>query len=117
MDVEIAAAGDLPLKVTPATAQEDFDRLQALLTDLPRREPSLGGPPPMTLPERVMSVRDAALSASETVKIADSVGRILAAATVGCPPAVPIVVSGERIDSRAAALFAYYRIDTCEVVK
>ena len=42
---------------------------------------------------------------------------ILAAATVGCPPAVPIVVSGERIDADAAAQFAYYGIESCVVVK
>jgi len=41
---------------------------------------------------------------------------VLAAASVGCPPAVPIVVCGERIDAEAAACFDYYGIKTCAVV-
>jgi arginine/lysine/ornithine decarboxylase len=49
--------------------------------------------------------------------VGECVGRVLAAATVGCPPAVPIVVSGERISESAVACFAYYGIETCAVVK
>ena len=44
-------------------------------------------------------------------------GRILTAATVGCPPAVPILVCGERIDEHALACFRYYGIETCTVVR
>ena len=115
VECEFADPDHLVLMFTPATVEEDFDRLQALLTDLPRREPSLGGPPPMTLPERVMSVREALLSPSEVLPVGECIGRVLAAATVGCPPAVPIVVSGERIGADALACFAYYGIETCRV--
>ena len=66
--------------------------------------------------ERVMSIRDAALSAAEILPIDQCEGRILAAATVGCPPAVPIVVSGEEIDRTAVAAFRYYGIERCTVV-
>jgi len=41
----------------------------------------------------------------------------LAAATVGCPPAVPIVVCGERIDDAAVECFRYYGIECCLVVR
>jgi arginine/lysine/ornithine decarboxylase len=64
-----------------------------------------------------MSIREATLSAAETVPVDKSEGRILAAATVGCPPAVPIVVCGERIDKHALSCFAYYNVKTCTVVK
>ena len=59
---------------------------------------------------------EAALALRETVPVKESVGRVLAAATVGCPPAVPIVVCGERIDEAAAVCLAYYGIESCEVV-
>jgi len=49
--------------------------------------------------------------------VEDAVGRILASATVGCPPAVPIVVCGEKIDSAAVECFKYYGTDSCRVVK
>ena len=71
----------------------------------------------MGSPERVLSVREAMLSPAEILPVDACVGRILAAATVGCPPAVPIVVSGERIDEGAVACFRYYGIETCTVIR
>jgi len=41
----------------------------------------------------------------------------LANATVGCPPAVPIIVCGERIDETAVRAFEYYGIDHVTVVR
>ena len=71
----------------------------------------------MGLPERVMSIRDAAMAAKETISAKESLGRILSDVSVSCPPAVPIVVSGERIDEDAIRCFEYYGIETCTVVK
>jgi arginine/lysine/ornithine decarboxylase len=68
-------------------------------------------------PERVLSIREALLSPAETVPVELSIGRTLAASTVGCPPAIPIVVCGERIDEKALQCFRYYGIKTCCVVK
>jgi arginine/lysine/ornithine decarboxylase len=62
-------------------------------------------------------VREALLSPSEVLPVDECIGRIAAAATVGCPPAVPIVVSGEKIDESAAECFKYYGIETCAVIK
>ena len=52
-----------------------------------------------------------------TVSAKDALGRVLASVTVSCPPAVPIVVSGERINEAALQCFAYYGIESCCVVK
>ena len=68
------------------------------------------------MPRRVLSIREAALSPSEVIPVSQSEGRILAAASVGCPPAVPIVICGERIDAAAVRCFTYYGIDRCSVV-
>ena len=57
------------------------------------------------------------MSPCETVAVEDSVGRVLAAASVGCPPAVPIVVCGEVIDENAVRCFRYYGIETVTVVE
>ena len=117
IECEFADPDYLVLMFTPATAEADFTRLTDVLLSLPRREAITALPPAMGRPTRVMSVREAAFSPCETVSAAESLGRILAAATVGCPPAVPIVVSGERIDEIAVAQFAYYDIESCVVVK
>lgn len=82
-----------------------------------RRMPVQEMPPEVELPKQVMSVRNAIFSPQEKVSAKDSEGRILASLNVGCPPAVPIAVCGERIDKKAIELFEYYGIDSCNVVK
>ena len=60
--------------------------------------------------------REAMLAPFETLPREQALGRVLAAPTVSCPPAVPILVCGERIDAQALALFAYYGLDRLDVV-
>ena len=64
-----------------------------------------------------MAVRDAVFSPSETIDVNCAKGRIVSGETVACPPAVPIVVSGEVIDHDAIDAFNYYGIKTCSVIK
>jgi arginine/lysine/ornithine decarboxylase len=63
-----------------------------------------------------MSVREATMSSSEILPIEECEGRILSAVTVGCPPAVPIIVCGERITKEVLDCFKYYGIINCSVV-
>ena len=74
------------------------------------------GMPAISQPEKVLSPRQAMFASWEWVKTESCEGRIAAAPTVGCPPAVPIVVSGERIDKNTAAMLAYYGFDRVAVV-
>ena len=71
----------------------------------------------MKIPKTAMSVREATMSAYETVDAKKALGRVLAFSEVGFPPAVPIVVSGEIIDENAISTFEYYGIEKCRVVK
>ena len=50
------------------------------------------------------------------LQVSECTGRIMGDATVGCPPAVPIVVSGEVIGEDAIECFKYYGIDKIRVV-
>ncbi len=116
IECEFADPNFVVLMFTPAITDENTAYLTEVLRSLPRRSPlSLCTPTPVP-PERVMSIREALLSPSEELPVSECVGRVLAAATVGCPPAVPIVVSGERIDESALACFSYYGIEFCRVV-
>ena len=117
IECEFADPDHVVLMFTPAITEGDTERLTEVLLSLPRRTPLLLCPPPLVRPERVLSVREALLSPAETLPVSECVGRVLAAATVGCPPAVPIVVSGERIDDGAVECFGYYGIESCSVVK
>ena len=102
---------------TPEITEMDLAKLEVALLTLKKRKPVSTLPPIPTLTERAMSPREAVLSSAERVSIDEAEGRILADITVGCPPAVPIVVSGERITKETVEAFRYYGIDTCSVVK
>ena len=117
IECEFADPDFLVLMLTPAITEDDLQRLEDVLTALPHREPILTAPPSIGRPEKVLSIRQALLSPSEIIPVEESKGRILAAASVGCPPAVPIVVCGEKIDGSAIRCFRYYGIETVSVVK
>ena len=117
IECEFADPNYVVFMVTPAITDKDMDRLTEVLLALPKREALHHCPPPLVKPQRVMSVREATLAPSEILPVRDCVGRVLATATVGCPPAVPIVASGEIIDEGCLACFDYYGIETCAVVR
>jgi len=114
---EFADPDFVVLMLTPEIGEEGLMRLENAMCSIEGRSPLRECPPLPCRPECVLSPREAALSVGEAVRAEESVGRVLAAATVGCPPAVPIVVCGERIDGAVLAQFRYYGIKTCTVVK
>ena len=114
---EFADPDFLVLMLTPENSPRELDALAKALLSVPEKAPIPGQPPRFQPGQRVCSPRDAMLSPMETLPVAESEGRVLAAATVGCPPAVPIVVSGERIDAHAIDCFRYYGITHCSVMK
>lgn len=66
--------------------------------------------------QQMMSPREAVFSLHEEIPVQDALGRICASPAVSCPPAIPIAVSGERIDQNAIALFEYYGISMVDVI-
>lgn len=91
--------------------------LEKVLNGIPKEEAICGEPPIFKTAKRVMTVRDAMLSDTEVLPIEECIGRILAVPTVGCPPAVPILVCGEVIEEHAIECFKYYGIESCCVVR
>ena len=114
---EFADPDYLVMMITPETGAEGIKRLSDALDKIEIREAICEMPPKMTMPERVKSIREAMFCESEVIPLADCEGRVLAVANVACPPAVPIVVCGERIDRDAIECFKYYGIEKLTVVK
>ena len=112
---EFADPDFLVVMLTPEIGQEGLQQLARALLSVPPKKAIEDAPPAFHRCEAVLSIREAALSPCETVSVKDSIGRILSAASVGCPPAVPIVVCGERIDEAAAECFSYYGVEACSV--
>lgn len=114
---EFADSDYLVLMLTPETGREGLERLEKVLKRIPRREVLADHTPTLRPCVQAMSIREAMLSRSEMIPVSESLDRILAVPTVGCPPAVPIAACGERIDSHAMRCFDYYGIRECCVVK
>lgn len=68
-------------------------------------------------PPSGMTVREAVFSPCETICSDEAVGRICASPVVSCPPAIPVVVSGEIITKQAVDVLRHYRITRITVVK
>ena len=107
----------LVLMVTPENTHEELACLTAELARLPQRSPINTQVPRTGRPIPVLRPHEVLFRPFERIRTEESVGRILASPGVSCPPAVPIVICGERIDSRALELFRYYGINYCDVVK
>ena len=117
IECEFADPDYLVLMPSSETGEEDLRRLREALEGIPRREPVAERHPELKRLERAMSVREAMLSPAEVIPAEQAAGRILADPCVGCPPAVPPAVAGERLDEAAAAVFRYYGIRECAVVR
>ena len=78
-----------------------------------RKAPDL--PPPMACGLPAMGIRQALLAPQERIPAREAVGRICAAPTVSCPPAVPVAVSGERITEEVRDLLLYYGVEEVSV--
>ncbi len=113
---EFADPDYLVCMFTPDIADESIDRLQTVLLALERRAPIAEMPMIPPIPKRTMTVRQAMFAPSRLVPIDRCEGLVLADPTVSCPPAVPIAVCGERIDTAAIETMRYYGIADCRVV-
>ena len=114
---EFADPDHLVLMLSAETEDRDLSALRDALLSLPIRSPIGSRPPALPAPEPVLRPREALLSPFETLPAAACVGRILASPSVGCPPAVPIAVCGERLSEGSLALFRYYDVEELDVVK
>ena len=116
IECEYADAEYVVCMVTPENTKGDFDRLLDVFGEnqTPYTEEQCL---PISNIVQKLTIREAIFATQETVPVSTAVGRICGSPTVSCPPAIPIVVSGEMIDETAVRLFQHYGIEYVEVVK
>lgn len=126
IECEYADPRYLVLMFTPDNPPQDFERLAAAVLRI--AEKFVG---PVTLPEetagefaelkrglhRCCTIRQAVFAPQEQLPAEQAVGRICAMPTVSCPPAIPIVVSGEQITPAAAAWMKHYQVEKVSVIR
>ncbi|MBO4878578.1 MAG: aminotransferase class V-fold PLP-dependent enzyme [Ruminococcus sp.] len=118
-ECEYADRDMVVLLMSPMNQPEDYRRLTVALEKAVDRAERCQPPEPvvLTLPEKVMGIREAAFAPSEEIPVEEAEGRICATVKVPCPPAVPIAACGERIDRSCTDIFRRYGIPTVNVVK
>ena len=114
---EFADPDFVVLMPTPQTGEAGLARLEQALLSIPQRPAIQEEAPRFHGCEQVCTIRQAMLSPGRRVVVEDAVCRVLASPCVGCPPAVPIVLCGERIDEKALSAFRYYGITHCTVME
>jgi hypothetical protein len=116
IEPEYADGDFVVFMASPFNSENDFERLEKAfenikLTKRTREE--------FVLPcgKAVVSVREAVFALCEETAVSEAEGRVCAAPSVSCPPAIPIAVSGEIITAGHIRLFEYYGIEKIAVMK
>lgn len=105
------------LMITPENTEEDLKKLLNAFRGISPRCQLETERISLEKAKAVMPLRAAMLVPQELISAENAVGRICASPTVACPPAVPIVISGEVITDRAVKLFERYGIEKIAVIK
>ena len=115
---EFADPDYIVFMLTPENSDKDLDRLASVFGKIEQKEPL--SMPDLSYPNAqrsVLSPREAILKKSRKVPLCKALGKICAAPTVACPPAVPIAVSGEVITESHIRLMEYYGLETVEIIE
>ena len=126
IECEYADPRYLVLMFTPDNPPQDFERLTSAMLHIVETLAD-----PVSLPAEnagaftqlehglhtCCTIRQAVFAPQEQLPAGQAVGRICAMPTVSCPPAIPIVVSGERITPAAVELMQRYHVETVSVLR
>ncbi len=104
------------LMLTDSNTDEDFERLLKALEKLPQRAEITQTPPVIIPPERVIPLSECVYLPTEKISIENAFGRVCASFNISCPPAVPIVIAGERIGEQQLELLRYYGAEEIEAI-
>lgn len=108
------------MMVTPETSDGDLEAVKRAFVSHDKTDDKSVAPktalPVFVLPEKRLSVRQAVFCSSESIPVENSVGRVAASPAVACPPAIPVVISGEIINESTVEIMKYYGTEYVRVV-
>ena len=107
IEPELADSDYVVLMPSPKDAEALASLYEALMK-IEKRDEITAPAPAVRGAERVYSIREATLSPSHILPLSECVGKVLATADVACPPAVPILMPGERITEEHIEVLKYY---------
>ena len=115
IECEYADRTCIVLLLSPVMEKPAFARLQAALEQC-RPRPAAEMPDLPEPAEQVLPMREAALAAWEEIPLEQAENRICGPVQVPCPPAVPLMVSGERLDREWVDYLRWYGAERALVV-
>ncbi len=117
IEIEYADSRFAVMMFTPENSEGDFSKLYDTMCQIPKKAALIRGEHLPIKHENAVSIRNAVFSPTETVPLNKAAGRICGAPVVSCPPAVPVVVSGEVITEKTVEVLKFYGIEEIAVVK
>lgn len=106
----------ITLMLTPENECSDITALKEALLCIPPKKPITFLAPDIISSKTITSIKNAMFGPKEEINVKLALGRILASANVGCPPAVPIICAGELITEEAIKAIEYYGIKKVKVL-
>ncbi len=116
IEPEYISATACVLMANDRNREEDYRRLAEAIAAFEPRERSAPQPVRLPRPVKAAGVREAAFSTQLTVDVENSVGKIAAGEASPCPPGIPVVMCGERIDEETAAALQAFGIREVSVM-
>lgn len=118
IECEYADIHDLVLMITPDNQEDDFRHLYQALSALAGKRPTLKRSlPQLPKAQKVCSIREAVFAPSIRIPAVKAEGRICAAPSVSCPPAVAAAVSGELLTREIIDVMQCYGIREVDVIE
>lgn len=117
IDCEFCDGENAVLLCTPFNSQKDFERVRTAIEKMPSKIISSVSHPEFELPKKVMTLREAIFAHSEKISVKNSAGRIAADTVCPCPPGVPVIMPGEKINNNSAETLLRYGIEEISVVR
>ncbi|MBP5197424.1 MAG: amino acid decarboxylase [Lachnospiraceae bacterium] len=126
-EAEFCDIDHVVLMISPENGEDVFDRLKGIFLQIKEsgkfgseRQICTGDATREELfyhrPERVLSIREAFFSDGEYVDAENSLGRICASYSLSCPPAIPIIMPGEKVDEKVFLTLKRYNIKKIRAV-
>lgn len=99
IEPEMSSNGIVVLMLSPFHTQQQLHSLENLLKSIPVQQMNL---PESFTPtcEKSISIRNATFCASNVIPIEDCIDKITSNTIYNCPPAIPLIVAGEKINKQ-----------------
>ena len=98
IDCEFCDGENAVMIFTPFNTERDYERVRSAICGMEKRSPVRREYTARTLPEKVMTLQEAVLSRSVLVPVRKANGRTAADTVCPCPPGVPVIMPGEKIN-------------------